>query len=110
MSALIAKGNKVIVTGHNIIRTHPRSEASKKWCFGNHRPGIHAELSCFLSLERDYDLHNHDLYIYRRRPCGTPGLAKPCSYCYELILSSTLRRIIWTTGDDNNPFDMERLY
>ncbi|MCF1193187.1 hypothetical protein LRR18_16480 [Mangrovimonas sp. AS39] len=110
MAALIAKGTKIIVCAPNKRKTHPESQVCKDFSFGFHKPGTHAEICCLLSLERDFSLRNHDLYVYRRRNNGA-GLAKPCINCMNVILSSTqLRRIIWSTGNEETPYEMMRIY
>lgn len=110
MAALIAKGNRIIVCAPNKRKTHPESQAAIDWSFGSHKPGTHAEISCLLCLERGFSLKNHDMFIYRRTRIGS-GLAKPCVNCMNVILSSTeLRRICWSTGNPEQPYEMTRLY
>lgn len=109
MAALIARGNKIIVTAANKMKTHPRSGRSRAYKNGSHG-GIHAELGCILSLERDYDLKNHDIYILRRKKDKSFGLAKPCNYCEDMLQSTSIRRVIFTTGETNTPVEVTSYY
>jgi deoxycytidylate deaminase len=98
-----------VTMGWNRRKTHPRCSITSIRRKGIFFHGIHAELSAILSLERGYALHGHDLWVYRR--CTTrPGMARPCNYCWDVILDKGIRRVIFTTGEDSSPYDLVRLY
>jgi hypothetical protein len=38
-----------------------------------------------------------DVYVYREKKNGDFGLARPCNFCYSILLKMRIRRVIYTT-------------
>lgn len=84
----LVQGNRVIGLGCNKLKTHPKSNTPFS--------STHAELSAILRSDRS-DLPGSTAYIYRERKDGSPGLAKPCKYCTELLKTSGVKHVVFTT-------------
>jgi tRNA(Arg) A34 adenosine deaminase TadA len=62
---------------------------------------IHAEMRAVMySLLQRLGLDGQTLYVARVCRDGTLGLAKPCKYCMAVLVTSGLKRVVWTTGPD----------
>ena len=89
MSAVIIKHGKIISTGCNIQKTHPKFADGKKSF------SIHAEVSAILNSRTD--LTNTTIYIYREiKNC--PAMAKPCNRCMAEIIEAGIKRIIYSVN------------
>lgn len=64
---------------NNADKTHPKSPHPFR--------SIHAEFSAFLHAYRlSDDLSDCSVYVHRLLANGEPGLAKPCMWCWELLV------------------------
>ena len=90
--AVIVKGGRVVGTGYNRNRNHPRSvspEHIKTDC------SVHAEDSAI--RDAGYDVKNAVIYIARVNKNGEDRDSMPCPRCMDLITDSGIKRIIHTT-------------
>src|SRR3990167_3662103 len=96
VGAVIAKGERVLSTGHNYLgyskllpnRPYPES--------------IHAEQSAILKLlkKRRLDvLAGSTIYISRVGANGTCRLSRPCAQCFDLIRAVGISKVVFTTDD-----------
>lgn len=95
--------HKIISTGFNSNKTHPRQKEYNKYRFPVDAPGsnhtCHAELSCLVPLmsRHDIDFRYISLYVYREYSNGQLAIARPCESCYKLIKDLGIRNIYYTT-------------
>lgn len=90
--AVLVKGGRVIGTGYNRNRNHPRivsPEHIKSDC------SVHAEESAI--RDAGYDVKNAILYVARVNKHGQDRDSKPCPRCLDLIEESGIKRVIYTT-------------
>lgn len=92
LGAVIAKGNRILSTGHNKIG----------YCeLNDFKCSKHAEMDAILKLLRKEkglsSLSGSTIYISRITPTGKTALAKPCKKCMNLIISVGIKEIIFTT-------------
>lgn len=75
VGAVLSKGNKVLASGTNLNKTHP------KFGSGPYKY-LHAEGNVlWIATRMGYDINNTIIYIYRQNN----NLAKPCSYCQNML-------------------------
>ncbi len=90
IGAVIVKRNKILSTGFNKLKTHPLSPHPFRSC--------HAEFVAisFLSSEQ---LKGSTIFVYRETKQGELANSRPCSYCYSLIKSKGIKKIVYTHED-----------
>lgn len=92
IGAVIVKGGRILVTGHNEIRYSKRT--GKTW------PSIHAEEKVILTLLKQpgglKQLAGATIYVSRVLKNGETALAKPCKMCSNLIQAVGIKRVIHT--------------
>lgn len=89
--AVIVKGGRVLATGINKERNHPMkvsSEHIKTHC------SVHAEID---ALKKVDDARGATIYVARVNRKGQERNSRPCSYCYEDLKSSGIKKIIYTS-------------
>ena len=84
VGAIVARGSRVISSGANSYKTHPRSTSPYKT--------THAEFSAILRANKK--LSGATLYVVRLLATGELGLAKPCQSCRRFIEEMNLKKII----------------
>lgn len=89
MSAVIIKHGRIISTGFNVQKTHP------KYADGKKSYSLHAEVNAILSSRTD--LRGCTIYVYREIH-GSPALSKPCNNCLKEIIFSGIKRVIYSVG------------
>lgn len=100
MGAVIVKGGRVLSTGYNQLRPSKLIGTNT----------LHAEAHAVLKLLKDNRLHDlvgSDCYVTRFTRGGRVGMSRPCPHCMELLRSSGVRRVYFTT--DNEQTLMEKL-
>lgn len=103
VGAVIVKGARVLATGFN------RIGYSKYLPCRPYPESIHAEQQAILSLLRDdrlSDLANSTIYISRILRNNSTGLARPCSVCSDLIRSVGIRRVVYTTVNGEESYEL----
>lgn len=90
VGAVIFRGSVIIGRGfNNADKTHPKSPHPYK--------SIHAEFSAFLHAFRlRNDLTDCSIYVHRILRDGSPGLAKPCQWCTELLAKIGVKDVHWS--------------
>lgn len=86
LGAVITRGNRVLGTGHNTMKTHPHS--SHFW------KSTHAEFMATLSA--GYDIKGATVYVYREQKDGTPAMSRPCRYCWDFLMSQGVKKVVYT--------------
>lgn len=92
--AVIVKGGRVISTGINKDRSHPRivsSEHIKDHC------SVHAEVD---AIKKAKDVTGATIYVARVNRRGKARDSRPCSRCYEVIRSNGIKKIVYTTSEE----------
>lgn len=105
-SAISIKG-KVISLGHNSSKTHPFQSLYGK---NSDAVYLHAETSAIsnsLNHLNKVELEKSTIYVYRvKRPHNntkvwTSGLAKPCKGCMRAITDFNIKRIVYSTDEED---------
>jgi deoxycytidylate deaminase len=99
VGAVIVSGGRVVAVGHNELRGF-RCPTKKRW-----ENSLHAEQKAILRLLTKGRLHHlvgATIYVSRIKADGTYGMAKPCSYCYQLIQAVGIKEIVYTTEMGTN--------
>ena len=101
VGAIVVMKHRIISSGCNSMKTHPLQKQYNKYRFKEDSVhACHAELVALLPLIRDnVDLADASIYVYREHKNGTPGCARPCKSCMELIKDVGIKRIFYTTDD-----------
>jgi deoxycytidylate deaminase len=90
--AVIVKGGRVVGTGYNKNRNHPKfvsPEHIKSDC------SVHAEASAI--RDAGNDVRNAVIYVARVSKNGEDRESKPCPRCLTLIKESGIKRVVHTT-------------
>jgi len=94
--AVIAKGKRILSTGHNRI-------GYSKWLPDRPYPeSIHAEQDAIIKLLKKRklnDLAGATIYVSRVNSAGAARLAKPCVHCANLIRAVGISAVVYTTND-----------
>ena len=96
IGAVAVYKHKIISSGCNSNRTNPTQKRLNAYRFTDDTPHrLHSEVSCLLPLinRRDIDFSKMQLYIWRNHADGSPGLAKPCQSCMQLIKGDKVMKI-----------------
>lgn len=103
MGCIVVYKNKIIASGINSDKTHPKQKLYNTERFPEDSPAkLHAEIAALAPLFNSFNHINWSkvtLYIYRiknNKPCG---LAKPCPACIKLIKDIGIKKICYTTED-----------
>lgn len=104
-AAVLAKGRRIVATGFNSKKTHPHAP------FRHGLQTIHAEISVLLPFDilrrrpgTSNDIASCTLFVARIGD-GGPALSRPCKYCYQVLKTIGIERIVYTT--DNEPYFKE---
>lgn len=92
--SVIVKGGRVISTGMNKDRSHPRivsSEHIKDHC------SVHAEID---AIKKAKDVSGATIYVARVNKNGVARDSRPCNRCYEVIKSNGIKKIVYTTSEE----------
>jgi deoxycytidylate deaminase len=88
--AIITKNGRVLATGINKDRNNPNIVSSE------HIEGhcsVHAEVD---ALKKVKDVKGATIYIARVNRRGQERMSKPCDRCYETIIKSGIKKIVYT--------------
>jgi deoxycytidylate deaminase len=86
MGCVIAKGNKILGTGFNALKTHPKSPHAYK--------SIHAEFMA--ATNAGYEIEGATVYIFRQQKNGTWSMAKPCPSCHKFLLECGVLEVVYS--------------
>jgi tRNA(Arg) A34 adenosine deaminase TadA len=107
MAAAIVRNNKIISVGLNSKKSHP---LQAKYGKNPQAVFLHAEIDAIKNALREIDIDDFakcDLYICRVKKAKPfakhyiSGLAKPCAGCQRAIAAFGIKRVIYTTDDDD---------
>lgn len=83
---VIVRGNKVLGSGFNINRTHPKSPHDFKH--------IHAEFMA--AMNTGYDLQGATVYIFRQHKNGAWANSKPCESCWKFLIDCGAKEVVYS--------------
>ena len=86
LGCVIARGNKVLGSGFNALKTHPRSPHPFR--------SIHAEFMA--TLNAGYDIKGATAYIFRQQKDGTWATARPCEFCWRFLMDCGIKKVIYS--------------
>lgn len=95
MGSIITYKGRILGLGFNSCRSHPRAN--------NPYSMLHAEVSAIINARKE-NFEGCDIFVYRELKDGTPALAKPCQYCYNMIKSLGFKSINYS---DSGTFKSE---
>lgn len=87
MGCVIARGRKVLGSGFNMTKTHPKSPHC-------HRQ-VHAEFMAALSANL-MEIEGATAYIFRQQKDGTWAIARPCKYCMSFLKKCGIKEVIYS--------------
>ena len=100
-AAVVYKG-RIISVGVNQAKTHP---LQVKWNRNPLRSSLHAEVAAIIRSSRilnEDEIRRASIYVARSKKIlgvESPGLAKPCDGCLDLIVASGFNGVYYTTED-----------
>lgn len=86
LGCCIAKGNRVLGVGHNMMKTHPKSPHKF------HR--VHAEFLAVLNASGN--VRGATAYVYRQQKNGTPALSRPCKDCWKYLRKCGIKNVVYS--------------
>lgn len=86
IGCVIAKGNKVLGTGWNVLKTHPKSPHQYK--------SIHAEFMA--SIAAGDAIEGATAYIFRQQKDGTWANSKPCASCWKYLMELGIKEVVYS--------------
>lgn len=86
MGCVIAKRNKVLGSGFNALKTHPKSPHAHK--------SIHAEFMA--ALNAGDDIKGATAYVFRQHQNGTWAMAKPCASCWKFLMDCGIKEVVYS--------------
>jgi deoxycytidylate deaminase len=92
--SVIVKGGRVISTGINKDRSHPRivsSEHIKDHC------SVHAEID---AIKKARDVTGATIYVARVNKRGEARDSRPCKRCFEVIKNNGIKKIVYTMSEE----------
>ena len=87
VGAVIVMHGKPISVGFNCQKSHPLRQKGHA-C-------VHAEINALINAGSDVE--GGIIYVYRERSDESPGLARPCNYCYQKLMDAGIKKLIYTT-------------
>lgn len=94
--AVVVKSGRVIGTGFNKDRNNPyyvSPEHIKSHC------SVHAEVDAI--RDAGWNVKGAVLYVARVNNSGIDRNSKPCIRCQSVIDAAEIKKVIYTTGEDN---------
>lgn len=85
VGCVIVNGSKVLGSGFNIIRTHPKSPHP----FNT----IHAEFHAVLNAG---DVTGATAYVFRETKDGNPAISRPCKACWKYLKECGVEEVIYS--------------
>ncbi len=85
IGCVIARGNKIIGIGWNILKTHPKSPHKYK--------SIHAE---FMASINAGDIKGATAYVFRQQKNGVWANSKPCASCWQYLMDLGIKEIVYS--------------
>ena len=95
VGAVIVKNGKVVGVGFN--KTFGYDKLIKY--AGKVVRSIHAELMAI--LHADTDLEGAEIFVVSRKKDGKYRLSKPCSVCMAVIIEKGIKRVYFTTNEQD---------
>lgn len=97
IGAAIVKGNYVISSGFNKIKTHPLQQLhNKRVACPAPSPRIHAEIDALIYSRYD-DLTSCEIFVYRESSDGMLANCRPCSACSNALKDAGVKHIYYTS-------------
>lgn len=95
---IIDKKGRIISTGVNMRKTHPTQARFARRVVRDdhaHRCFLHAEIAALVKVRKQ----PHTMYVARWRRNQTVGMARPCPICFQAIIESGCKRVVYTNTD-----------
>lgn len=86
IGCVIVKGNRVLGTGWNRLRTHPKSPHQYK--------SIHAEFMA--AINAGDDIKGATAYVFRAQKDGTWAMSRPCESCWKYLMELGIKNVVYS--------------
>lgn len=87
-AVIVDKRGRIIASGHNSYKTHPKFGTRK-----NEYRYLHAEGAALYDAEkRGISVENCEIYVFRKGY----NVAKPCSHCMDMLFAAGIRAVHFT--------------
>jgi deoxycytidylate deaminase len=104
LSAIIVRGGSIVSVGYNKANTNSfvehyadRVKGKRNFCLSTH-----AEMDAVLRIRNKIDLSGCKIFVARRKLIdGSPGMARPCAICEEVLRSYGIKRAFYTIDDNH---------
>jgi len=93
IGCVVVKKNRVISTGYNKLKTHPKSPHKYNT--------IHAEFDALVGLGLDKTT-GAEVYIYRELKNGSMATSKPCNSCLSILHKLSIAKVHYTVYNGYN--------
>lgn len=103
VGSAILKGNRIVSLGVNKDKTTPFIKKIDRYTMCDK---YHSEMNAILTAKTD--ITGSKIYVARKTNTGTL-LSRPCKLCMKLIRGAGIRAIFYTTGDETQPWLMEKV-
>lgn len=86
IGCVVAKKNRVLGSGFNVMRTHPKSPHQYK--------SIHAEFMA--ALNANFELKGATVYVFRQHKSGAWAISKPCTACWNFLIECGAKEVVYS--------------
>jgi deoxycytidylate deaminase len=88
VGCVIVVHSRPVSVGWNVIKTHPTYTSEK-------HPSIHAEVKAVITSR--CDITGGIAYVYRETRDGKPAIARPCDFCYSVLLEAGIKTVYYSS-------------
>jgi len=94
------KGRILSIGKNSYVKTHPMMAKMAYEVGENHnRVFLHAEIDAIVKCRQLDKAYRIEIFRYNKQ--GKPQLAAPCPICQGAIKKTTIKEIVFTTGERN---------
>lgn len=86
---------------NSYVKTKPLQAKWAKKCNLPLKQHVHAEVAAIAKLTPEQRKKAYAIYVYRFDRQGRPAYAKPCKICQAVIRDVGIKRVYYTTADDD---------
>lgn len=91
IGAVVVRKNRVISTGFNQVKTHPKSPHPYFM--------LHAELAAIIGCSYE-ELKGATIYVFRQHRNGECAMAKPCPTCEAALRQAGIKKVYYSADNE----------
>ncbi len=104
--AFLIRQNKIIAFGVNSFKTDPKQRKWQRRCYYKEYDNYiynrrHAEIDCIARTPHDTDFSKCEMVVLSKKKDNSFRLAKPCPACMAAIQNKKIKRIWFSTYDND---------